>query len=74
MRSTEEEAGHIKIPMPVVAPLGVEVTSDAVQEVWNVFVKPGQESGVPQSFEERVLMAILRSVYQGLTEREHRQG
>jgi hypothetical protein len=57
------------IPVPVVAPLGWEVDDPkVVQEVWDTFVKPEQEAGTPQSGEMRVLMAILRAVYEGLSE------
>lgn len=54
-------------PVPLVAPLGIEVTPGIVQEVWDTFVKPEQEQGIPQSGEMRSLMAILRAVYEGLT-------
>lgn len=54
-------------PIPTVRPLGYEVTAEMVQEVWDAYIKPGQDAGMPQSVEERVLMAILRSVYAGLT-------
>jgi hypothetical protein len=52
--------------IPEMAPLGVEVTPGMVREAWDVFVKPGQDRGEPQSGEMRILMAILRSVYAGL--------
>lgn len=57
----------IVIPMPKVAPLGVPVNkAEYVQEVWDAFVKPDQDTGLPQSVEMRVLMAILRAVHKGL--------
>lgn len=56
----------IVIPLPIVRPLGQEIDCEGVQMVWDTFIKPGQDSGNPQSIEERYLMAILRAVYQGL--------
>ena len=61
------EVNVMEIPVPIVAPFGVEVTADAVKEVWDVFVKPGQDAGELQSVEDRILMAILRAVYAGFT-------
>lgn len=58
----------IEIPLPIVNPIGQEVSRSGVQMVWNEFVKADQESGNPQSIEMRYLMAILRAVYAGLPE------
>lgn len=63
---------HITVPLPIVRPLGTPITSGAVQEVWDVFVKPAQDRGDIQSVEDRILMAILRAVYIGMTEYESR--
>lgn len=61
---------YIQIPVPIVAPVGWELTDPAiVQEVWDTFVKPDQEAGIPQSGEMRCLMAILRAVHKGLEDR-----
>ena len=57
---------NVLIPAPLIAPLGIECTAPMVQDVWDVFVKPEQDAGGPQSGEMRVLMAILRSVHEGL--------
>lgn len=55
------------IPVPVLAPLDIPViSSEAVQDVWDAFVKPDQDKGNPQSVEMRLLMAILRSVHEGM--------
>ena len=63
----DSDIPHFLIPTPMVAPLGVAVNKAVfVQEVWDAFIKPRQESGEKQSNEERVLMAILRAVYAGL--------
>lgn len=56
----------IEIPHPGVAPFGVPLVASAIQEVWDVFVKPDQDAGNIQSIEMRCLMAVLRSVHQGL--------
>lgn len=56
------------IKVPIVAPFGIPISKKAVQEVWDTFVKPEQDSGVPQSEEMRCLMAILRAVYAGFPE------
>jgi hypothetical protein len=59
----------ITIPVPELAPFGLPITNpNAVQDVWDTFVKPGQDAQVPQSVEMRALMAILRAVHQGLTD------
>ena len=56
---------------PLVAPFGVPVTRGAVEDVWDVFVKPTQsDDAPPQSVEDRVLMAILRAVYDALPDEE----
>ena len=62
----------IRIPVPAVAPLGIPVDRDSLREVWDCYVKPGQDAGDLQSVEERILMAVLRAVYVGLgpTDRE----
>lgn len=57
----------IIIPVPEVAPFGSLLDKpEYVQEVWDAFVKPDQDAGIPQSSEMRMLMAILRAVYTGL--------
>lgn len=56
----------VVIPVPIVAPLGVELDATGVRMVWDEFVKKQQETGNPQSVEERCLMAILRAVNLGL--------
>ena len=48
---------------PRVQPFGYAVTPEMVREVWDTFVKPDQDEGIPQSGEMRVLMAILRAAY-----------
>lgn len=53
------------IPVPEMAPFGVEIGASGVQDVWDAFVKPTQEAGEVQSVEMRTLMAILRSVKAG---------
>ncbi|MEX1078899.1 MAG: hypothetical protein WED09_07310 [Homoserinimonas sp.] len=55
----------VTIPVPVVAPLGQEVTRDEVRAAWETFVVQQQGGGL-QSIEDRILMAILRAVYEGL--------
>lgn len=56
----------IRIPVPIVAPLGQEVEPDDIRMVWDAFVKPTQMAGEPQSMEMRILMAVLRAVNAGL--------
>ena len=65
-----EELDTLTIPEPVVRPLGTPVTYGALQEVWDVFVKPHQLEEMPPSTEMRVLMAVLRSVAAGISDRE----
>jgi len=68
-RNSAGEPVSITIPIPRVRPLGIPVdTVSGVQEVWDAFIKPAQDRGDIQSVEERVLMAILRAVYQGIDE------
>jgi hypothetical protein len=57
----------IEIPVPLLAPFMIPLDSHAVQNVWDAFVKPDQDAGMPQSIEMRALMAILRAVYAGMT-------
>lgn len=61
---------RIGIPVPRLAPFDIEVDSSGVQEVWDTFIKPDQDAGNVQSVETRLLMAILRAVYQGMKEDE----
>ena len=56
---------QIIMPVPTVAPFGTEFTPEYAQEVWDAFVKPDQEAGIPQSVEMRMLMALLRAFAQG---------
>jgi hypothetical protein len=56
----------VVIPVPTVIPSGVEVDAAAVKMVWNEFVKTQQETGNPQTVYDRILMAILRAVNEGL--------
>lgn len=60
----------ITIPVPLVAPFGIEITDpQVIENIWDTFVKPGQsDDAPPQSAEMRALMAVLRSVHQGLTD------
>lgn len=59
---------EITIPMPTVAPVGWAIDDpQMIQDVWDVFVKPEQDAGMPQSIEMRKLMAILRAVFHGLS-------
>ena len=60
----------LTIPEPVVRPLGTPVTYDALEMVWDAFVKPHQDEEMPPSIEMRVLMAVLRSVAAGVSDRE----
>lgn len=61
--------GTITIPTPQLAPFGLPITDpESVQEVWDAFVKPEQDAGIPQSVEMRALMAILRAVHKGLSD------
>ena len=63
------ESESFRIPIPVMAPFGLPITRpESVQEVWDAFIKPGQDAHMPQSIEERALMAILRAVYKGLVD------
>lgn len=48
---------------PKVAPFAYEVTPKMVKEVWDTYIKPGQDAQLSQSVEERTLMAILRWTY-----------
>ena len=66
----DRENNTVTIPLPVVMPFGSRLDRpEFVQEVWDAFVKPDQEEKIPQSVEMRLLMAILRALYQGLEER-----
>ena len=55
-----------------IAPLGIPLDRNIVREVWDTYIKPGQDAGEVQSGEERALMACLRTVYISLppTEQE----
>ena len=65
-----DETETLTIPEPLVRPLGTPVTYDALQQVWDVFVKPHQLEETPPSVEMRVLMAVLRSVAAGVADRD----
>lgn len=60
----------IAISAPLVAPFMTELSAGDVRAVWDSFVKPEQDSGIPQSVEMRCLMAILRAVFAGMTEED----
>lgn len=57
---------RINMPVPLVAPFGTEFTPEYANEVWDAFVKPDQDTGLPQSAEMRCLMALLRAFAQGV--------
>lgn len=69
MSQQSSEPETITIPVPTLAPFGLPITEpESVQEVWDAFVKPEQDAGIPQSVEMRALMAILRAVHKGMTD------
>lgn len=51
------------IEKPVVPPLGIEVTRDAIIEAWDGITS---DEGIPLSVEERVIFGVLNSVYRAL--------
>lgn len=53
--------------IPKMAPFGIPVTAAGVEDAWKAFIE-GKDR--PQSVEERILMAVLRSAHQGLAEHE----
>ena len=60
-------AANLTIPWPAAAPFGATITAADVDAAWNEFVKPSQDDdAAPQSVEMRILMGILRSVYDGM--------
>lgn len=67
-RNPEFNAAHptVIMPVPMVAPLGIPVTAEGVQDVWDTFIVTDQKTEVTQSMEMRCLMAILRSAYVAL--------
>lgn len=56
---------EVVMPIPKAAPLFIEVRPEHAQDIWDAFVKPEQEQGLPQSVEMRMLMALLRAFHQG---------
>jgi hypothetical protein len=65
-----DEIPTFQCPIPVVRPLGSLLDKpEYVQEVWDAYVKPEQDAELPPSVEMRLLMAILRAVAAGLSER-----
>jgi hypothetical protein len=71
--SENETRETVVIPVPLLAPFMLPLNAQSVQEVWDTFVKPEQDAGTPQSIEMRGLMAILRAVYEGLSDAEVRR-
>lgn len=56
----------MEIPLAQVAPTGWEIDSpEMVQTVWDMVI--AEQNNRVQSIEDRMLMAILRSYYAGLT-------
>lgn len=66
----ESAADTYTIHTPKIWPLGIPVNKATLQSVWDVFVKPEQDSGRVQSIEMRALMACLRELYRALPGRE----
>ena len=61
------ESKTITIPMPIVAPLYIEADRpEFVHDVFDAFVKPGQDARELQSGEMRLLMAYLRAIHAAL--------
>jgi len=49
------------------APLGVTITADGLKDAWDAIVPAfGQNGTITQSVEERVVMGVLRAVYDGM--------
>lgn len=59
------EATSLTIPWPSMRPLGILVSADGVKEAWDAIIGPLAEDA-PQSVEMRILMAVVRSVYDGM--------
>lgn len=56
---------NLTIPWPRLRPLGVLVSADGVKAMWDTIIAP-MVADHPQSIEERTLMAVVRSVYDGM--------
>lgn len=59
------DADRLTIPWPAIRPLGIPVSAGGVKEAWDAIIAPLAGEG-PQSVELRVLMAVVRSVYDGM--------
>lgn len=58
-------AANLTIPWPHMRPLDVPISAGMVKEAWDAII-PGLDGGGPQSGETRILMAVLRAVYDGM--------
>lgn len=61
------EADWIAIPEILLPPAGIPINANAVQQLYDLLQKP---KGEQTSVEHQILMAMLRSVYQGYKQRE----
>lgn len=60
----------LNIPIPAVAPTGIEIDrAEAIHPVWEMVVT--EQGGRVQSIEDRMLMAVLRAVHEGLNRAQH---
>lgn len=63
------EDSTLTIPMPAVAPTGFEIDkAEAIHPVWEMVM--AEQGGRVQSIEDRMLMAVLRAVHEGLNRRQ----
>lgn len=73
-RDEDGKLVSITIPVPLLAPLGIELDNvSAVNEVWDAIVRPQQEAREPQSTEDRMLMSFLRALHRGMSEEKKKE-
>lgn len=60
------EAPTLTIPWPTVRPTGITVTAGGLKDAWDAIVPAFGGNGGPQSMEERIVMGVLRAVYDGM--------
>ncbi len=59
------ESANLVIPWPHTRPFDISVTAAGLKDAWESII-PGLDGGGPQSIETRILMGVLRAVYDGM--------
>ena len=62
------EGKQLKMPIPRVGFMGVELSKSGLNDAWTSIIVPMQDEGKPLSMEWQIIMAVMRSVHGAMPE------